>query len=76
MYVCICNAITDRQVRSLADGSRKTVADVHRALGVRVQCGKCVRGIKDLVEKSAATVTATSIPAFAMTDCSRCLADA
>jgi bacterioferritin-associated ferredoxin len=77
MYVCICNAITDHQVRSLSNGSRKTVADVHRALGVRIQCGKCVRTIKDLVEQPvAAAIAAISIPAFAMTDCSRCLADA
>jgi bacterioferritin-associated ferredoxin len=77
MYVCICNAITDHQVRSLSNGSRKTVADVHRALGVRIQCGKCVRTIKDLVEQpAAAALAATSIPAFAMADCSRCLADA
>mgnify|MGYP000480614332 CR=1 FL=1 len=49
MYLCICNAITDKQVRQRACAARCSVADVYRACGCRPQCGKCVGAIRDLL---------------------------
>ena len=43
MYICLCNAITDRDVRAhTAAGEGCSVAMVYRALGCEPQCGKCV----------------------------------
>jgi bacterioferritin-associated ferredoxin len=49
MFVCICNAVTDRQIRSQAECCRGTVAQVYRALGAKVQCGKCVPVAKSII---------------------------
>jgi len=69
MYVCICNAVTDRQIRAQSDGSRTTVADIYRALGVKLQCGKCVRTAKCILDgRLPETPSAVSIPAFAMAE--------
>lgn len=41
MYICICNAITERQVAdSVARGS-ETLADLQADLGVATNCGCC-----------------------------------
>ena len=41
MYVCICAAVTDKQIRrAVADGAR-SLAEVTMALGVGAHCGCC-----------------------------------
>lgn len=47
MYVCICNALTERQVDgAVACGARK-VGDVYAHYACAPQCGKCVRDVRD-----------------------------
>jgi bacterioferritin-associated ferredoxin len=41
MYVCVCNAITDREVRACAEGGMRTVEDLSFALGLGTCCGRC-----------------------------------
>jgi bacterioferritin-associated ferredoxin len=41
MYVCICNGVTDRDVRDAASRGARTVKDLRRELGVASDCGKC-----------------------------------
>lgn len=48
MYVCICNALNDRAVRSaLAEGARNAAA-VYASRGCRAQCGKCIPLIQQM----------------------------
>ena len=49
MYVCICNAISDRQARSHADSAGCSVAAFYRALGVKPKCGKCAPALRDML---------------------------
>ena len=41
MYVCICNGVTDRDIRDAASRGARTVKDLRRELGVASDCGKC-----------------------------------
>ena len=41
MYLCICNAITERQVRETAQAGARSVEDLASALGVGAGCGRC-----------------------------------
>ena len=34
MYICVCNAITERQVRASVDGGATTLSDLQFELGV------------------------------------------
>jgi len=43
MYVCVCHALTDGDVRSARDEGAATSAEVFRHYGVKPQCGRCVR---------------------------------
>ena len=41
MYVCVCNAVTERQIREAAAGGAQTLKDLRRELGVGSECGRC-----------------------------------
>ena len=41
MYVCICNAITDKQIRQAAARGATTVMDLTNELGLASGCGSC-----------------------------------
>ena len=49
VYLCVCHAFTDRDVRRTGAG---TVGDAYRSLGVRPTCGKCVPFVQDIVRTS------------------------
>jgi len=41
MYVCVCKAVTDRQIHEAAQGGARTLGDLRRQLGVTMDCGRC-----------------------------------
>jgi bacterioferritin-associated ferredoxin len=41
MYICICNAITQRQVEECAQSGAASVEDLASQLGVGAGCGRC-----------------------------------
>jgi bacterioferritin-associated ferredoxin len=53
MYVCICNGITERQVKAAVAAGAKRWPDVHRHHGCRAQCGSCGPEIVGYIRASA-----------------------
>jgi bacterioferritin-associated ferredoxin len=55
VYICLCNALTDRQVRQAADtvGSVRP-SDVYAACGCRAQCGNCAKKVLCILRELAA----------------------
>ena len=51
MYVCLCNAITDRDFRAQCDATA-TVSTMFRTLGAAPQCGKCVPMVRDMLRQT------------------------
>ncbi len=41
MYVCLCNALTDTQIRDAIAGGAQRPKDVYTACGCNAQCGCC-----------------------------------
>jgi bacterioferritin-associated ferredoxin len=41
MYICLCNAVTERQVRECARDGSCSLEDLAAALGVGAGCGRC-----------------------------------
>ena len=41
MYICVCNAITERQVRESVAAGASTLEDLQFELGVATCCGCC-----------------------------------
>ena len=51
MYVCLCNAITDREFCAHANGENCTVSMVYQSLGAAPKCGKCVPFVRQLLRQ-------------------------
>ena len=60
MYVCLCNGITDSQIREAADSGCDNLRDLRRELGVGSQCAKCVRHARQVLRETRSAVPATS----------------
>jgi bacterioferritin-associated ferredoxin len=41
MFICICNAITERQIQTAVAGGAHTMSDLQGELGVATCCGCC-----------------------------------
>ena len=41
MYVCVCKAVTERQVRQAVSDGARSLKDLRRELGVTSDCGRC-----------------------------------
>ncbi|MDH3577878.1 MAG: bacterioferritin-associated ferredoxin [Gammaproteobacteria bacterium] len=52
MYVCVCNAITDKQIRKAAESGARNVWDLQSALGVATGCGSCMEAASDILRES------------------------
>lgn len=50
MYVCVCNAVTDRQIAQAMRSGARDLADVTRQLGVGTNCGTCLSYAQELIE--------------------------
>jgi bacterioferritin-associated ferredoxin len=53
MYVCLCNALTDRQVKQAAATAGTTKpSSVYAACGCRAQCGQCAKALVALLRST------------------------
>jgi len=41
MYVCVCNAVTDHEIRGAVNLGARTLDDLSATLGVATCCGRC-----------------------------------
>ena len=49
MYVCICNAITDKQIRTAAEAGATDLWGLQEALGVATKCGSCKQTASEIL---------------------------
>jgi bacterioferritin-associated ferredoxin len=52
MYVCICNAVTDKQIRQAAESGVEDLWGLQRELGVAVGCGSCKEMASEILSES------------------------
>ena len=51
MYVCVCNAITDSQIREAAETGVRDLWDLQAALGVASNCGSCKETASEILRE-------------------------
>lgn len=54
MVICLCNAMTDKQVRDAVAGGATRPKDVYCACGKSAQCGGCTATILSILREDAA----------------------
>lgn len=52
MYVCICRAVTDTQIRECVNQGGCTMRDLRNCLGVATQCGRCALQARDILNEA------------------------
>jgi len=52
MYVCICNAITDKQIRQAAEAGVRDLWSLQKELGVASNCGACKEMASDILRET------------------------
>ena len=52
MYVCICNSVTDRDIREAASRGARTLKDLRRELGVAADCAKCASCANEVLREA------------------------
>lgn len=51
MYVCVCKAVTDRQIKTAIESGHCSRRQLNQCLGVGGVCGKCSREVKELLDE-------------------------
>ena len=64
MYICLCNAITDGQIRDAAARGARSTDDLAHELGVGLGCGRCVTCAKALLCEVGACMGCAGPAAF------------
>jgi bacterioferritin-associated ferredoxin len=52
MYVCVCNAVTDTDIKKAVKAGANCLHHLESMLGVSNQCGSCVCDAKSCLEKT------------------------
>ena len=60
MYICICKAVTDTQIRHAVSTGARTMRDLRKQLGVCSSCGKCGQCARQVLH--GALASAASYP--------------
>ena len=62
MIVCVCNNISDREIRQAVDLGLSSMGELRRDLGVGTCCGKCASCAKQVLGDYLETkITATEL---------------
>lgn len=64
MYVCLCQGVTDGQIRDAIYDGCCSYRDVRETTGVGTQCGKCACLAKEVVRDTLAELQTARNPAL------------
>ena len=67
MYICICKAVTDGQIRSAVEDGVTSMSGLRESLGCAGQCGKCGRHVKQIRDEALQQLNAVGDSAAAPT---------
>lgn len=66
MYLCVCHAVSDRQVKAMVQDQGLSLAAVYRELGIRPRCAACVPHIKQAVRDAQQEAAPATEPTAAL----------
>jgi bacterioferritin-associated ferredoxin len=58
MYICVCHAISDRQIREAVDQGADSLEKVQAHLPVASCCGSCADSARELIESQVESASA------------------
>ncbi len=61
MYVCLCQAVTDTEIREAANGGACDLEGLRDALGVGVNCGRCSETAQAIIDEQLAEAVSCAV---------------
>lgn len=61
MYICLCEPVTDRDIKAAVQTGCRTVRDLAGKLGCCRDCGRCVRAAKEVIDEARAEAQAITL---------------
>ena len=61
MYICLCNGLTDRDVKAAVSSGARRIANVYEMLGAAPQCAKCSLHIRDIIRETTEVGVASMV---------------
>lgn len=58
MYVCLCRAVTDGQIRESIENGANSFREVRDELDLGTCCGRCVPEARELIDQTLAEIAA------------------
>lgn len=65
MYICICEQVTDTQIKNAIKEGATSVRDLKKELGIASQCGQCGQCAKALLKEHSCKKTCQKVTAKA-----------
>lgn len=62
MYICLCNALNEREMHDAVSACAGSVANVYKYHDCAPRCGRCVPVVRDMVQGSRSLPTAEPQP--------------
>jgi bacterioferritin-associated ferredoxin len=60
MYICLCNAVTERDIHAAAELGARSLDELSSALGVATCCGCCAESARGVLEQALGRATTGS----------------
>lgn len=61
MYVCICNRVSDRDIKASIQEGATTMRELYKKHSLGSQCGKCCQCAKKLLNNELISMAATQV---------------
>jgi len=61
VYICVCNAVTDREIRQAAALGVTSLQQLKDALGVATCCGRCEGCVHQILQEESDSTGATIV---------------
>jgi bacterioferritin-associated ferredoxin len=65
MYVCICNAVTEKMIRQAAAEGVNSLAELTRRTGCADNCGGCADYAEEVLRSARSSLRAFALPVLA-----------
>ncbi|KMT65427.1 (2Fe-2S)-binding protein [Catenovulum maritimum] len=65
MYVCLCNGVTDREIKKEVHNGCDSVAALQCKMAIANQCGRCSQHAKDIINETRIEKNSQLIASFA-----------
>ncbi len=60
MYVCVCNKVTDKQLKSAVENGAHSLGALQKSLAVGTNCGTCLETAQSMLNESLSELLAAN----------------